>query len=224
MLQDAPAGTVTTVEQTARDMISISDNTAADHLLALLGRQTVQAQLRQWSEHANLDTPFLSTRELGILKYVDYPTLADHYLRLPPTQREAYLTTTIDQIPLSEIQPAPEPRDIDTIEWNASASDVCQAFRHLSQLSQQPGLAPLSQVLALNHGGIQLDPATWTTVWFKGGSEPGVLALAYLARTRSGRTFVVAVLTENPQHALNQQIATLQLVPMIQGAFRLLNQ
>jgi beta-lactamase class A len=221
VLQDAPAGTTITVEQTAREMISISDNTAADHLLALVGRSAVQAQLRQWSQHAKLDTPFLSTRELAILKYVDYPTLAAHYLRLSPTQREAYLNTTIDQIPLSQIRLAGEPREVDTIEWNASATDLCQAFGHLSQLSQQAGLAPLGQLFELNSGGIQLDPATWSTVWFKGGSEPGVLALGYLARTRSGRTFVVAALAENPQHALNQ-VSTLQLVTLIRGAFKLL--
>ena len=62
-LQDVPAGTRVSVRQTALQMISISDNTAADMLIHLVGRSAVQAQDRQWSAHAALNVPFLTTRE-----------------------------------------------------------------------------------------------------------------------------------------------------------------
>ena len=74
-LQDDPAGTRVSVRQTALQMISISDNTAADMLIDLVGRSAVQAQDRQWSAHAALNVPFLTTRELFLLKYV-HPALA----------------------------------------------------------------------------------------------------------------------------------------------------
>jgi Beta-lactamase enzyme family/ORF 12 gene product N-terminal len=67
-LQYVPAGTRVPVQQTAAKMISISDNTAADMLIDLVGRSTVQAQDRQWSDHAALNVPFLTTRELILLK------------------------------------------------------------------------------------------------------------------------------------------------------------
>jgi len=49
--------------QIAAERVS-SDNTAADMLIHLVGRSAVQAQDRQWSDHAALNVPFLTTREL----------------------------------------------------------------------------------------------------------------------------------------------------------------
>jgi beta-lactamase class A len=84
-LQDVPAGTRIPVRQTAAKMISISDNTAADMLIHLVGRPAVQAQDRQWSGYAGLNVPFLTTRELFLLKI--HPALASRYLSLAPGER-----------------------------------------------------------------------------------------------------------------------------------------
>lgn len=67
-MQDDPDGTQISVLDTAAKMISISDNTAANMLINLVGRSAVQAQDRQWSDHAALNVPFLTTREAFILK------------------------------------------------------------------------------------------------------------------------------------------------------------
>jgi hypothetical protein len=48
---------------TAAMMIAISDNTAADMLIQLVGRSAVEAPDRQWSDHADLNVPFLTARE-----------------------------------------------------------------------------------------------------------------------------------------------------------------
>jgi beta-lactamase class A len=50
-------GTQISVLDTAAKMISISDNTAADMLINLVGRSAVEAQDRQWSDHAALNVP-----------------------------------------------------------------------------------------------------------------------------------------------------------------------
>jgi hypothetical protein len=57
-------------------------------------------------------------------------------------------------------------------------------------------------VLSLQTFGIPLDRSTWPTLWYKGGSEPGVLAVGWLATDRYGRTFVVEAMTENPDAVL----------------------
>jgi len=59
-------------------------------------------------------------------------------------------------------------------------------------------------------------------VWFKGGSEPGVLSLGYLARDNLGRTFVVVVMIDNPTSAFNERATALQLLSLVAGAFDLL--
>ncbi|HEY6314676.1 MAG TPA: serine hydrolase [Streptosporangiaceae bacterium] len=223
-LQYVPAGTRVPVWQTATQMISISDNTAADMLIHLVGRSAVQAQDRQWSAHAALNVPFLTTRELFLLKYVD-PGLADQYLRLAPGQRAAFLASAVDSLPLSQAQlqnlPYALPADIDTLEWFASPNDICRAFAGLQQLAAQPALAQLGSVLSANNGGIGLDPAQWPTIWFKGGSEPGVLTLGYLGTNNKGQTFVVVAMLSDPAAVLSSSAVT-GLLAIVQGAFELL--
>ena len=76
-------------------------------------------------------------------------------------------------------------------------------------------------MLSTNNGGIGLSATAWPTIWFKGGSEPGVLTLAFLARDRTGRTDVVVALTENPAKPLGPT-AIGDLLAVVRGAFGLL--
>ncbi len=222
-LQYSPAGTQVTAEETADKMISISDNTAADMLINLVGRSAVEAQVRRWSSSSSaaLDNPFLTTRELFLLHYYDYPELADGYLGIDRHKRAAYLSSAVDPLPLSQIQDSTQPRDIDSLEWFASADDVCRALSGLSALSKKPDLSPVATALSISDGGIDLDTASWPTVWFKGGSEPGVATVGYLARDSRGRTFVVTALTSNPSLRLDGA-STFELQALIRSAFNLL--
>jgi beta-lactamase class A len=222
-LQYDPAGTRVPVRQTATQMISMSDNTAADMLIHLVGRSAVQAQDRQWSAHAALNVPFLTTRELFLLKYA-HPALAVQYLRLTPGQRAAFLASSVDPLPLSQAQvqnaATAAPADIDTLEWFASPDDICRAFAGLQQLAARPRLAPLGSILSANNGGLGLDPARWPTAWFKGGSEPGVATVGYLATNSKGQTFVVVAMLSNPAAALSPSTPA-GLLAIARGAFEL---
>ena len=109
----------------------------------------------------------------------------------------------------------------DRLEYFASASDLCRAYTSLAALARQPGLAPIGRVLSLNDDGLQLDPAQWQTTWFKGGSEPGVLTLAYLATTRTGQSYAVTVLAENPSQPIDEATAIPAVLLAIKGAFTL---
>jgi Beta-lactamase enzyme family len=208
-LQDVPAGTRVPVRQTAAKMISLSDNTAADMLMHLVGRPAVQAQDRQWSDHAALNVPFLTPREDLLLHLVDYPALANRYLSLAPGRRAAFLTSSVDPLPLTPAQAQglalawTGPRDIDTIGTFASPDDICRAFAGLQQLAAQPALAPIGPILSAGNGGIGLDPAQWPAIWFKGGDAPGVLTLGYLATNSNGQTVVVAEMLSDPAAALS---------------------
>jgi len=223
-LQYDPAGTRVSVRQAAAKMISISDNTAADMLIRLAGRAAVQAQVRRWSAHAALDVPFLTTREMFLLKDAGYPALADRYLRLDPALRAAFLASRVDPLPLSRLAPRgwTQPRDIATIEWFASPDDLCRAFAGLRQLASQPGLAPVGAVMSANNGGIGLGRPHWPVVWYKGGDEPGVLTGGYLATNSKGQTFVVVAMLENPSAWLYPS-ASIGLQAVISSAFETLS-
>jgi len=225
-LQDVPAGTRVPVQQTAAKMISLSDNTAADMLMHLVGRSAVQAQDRQWSDHAALNVPFLTPREFFVLLLADYPALANRYLSLAPNRRAAFLASSVDPLPLTPAQAQSlalawtGPRDIDTIETFASPDDICRAFAGLQQLAAQPAVAPIGPILSADNGGIGLDPAQWPTVWFKGGNQPGVATLGYLATNSKGQTFVVVAMLSNPAAELPPS-ALPGLAAIAQAAFQL---
>jgi beta-lactamase class A len=221
-LQTMVDGSRITVEQAAIRMISVSDNTAADILLKLVGRTAVEAQVRKWSSHPSLDIPFLTVSEAFALKYANYPAMEKHYLAFNAAQRAAFLTSTVDAVPQSAEQSAATPRAVDSIEWFASAQDLCRAFAGLRGLQTQPGLSLLSTVLSTNNGGIGLPATAWPRIWFKGGSENGVLTLGYLGRDAKGNTYVVIALTSNRTQDLGKA-ATVQLVGVVSGAFLLLH-
>jgi len=226
-LQKEPDGTRVSVRQAADDMISLSDNTAANMLTALVGRTAVeQAAAASGMADPGLDVPFLTTRELFVLKLIDWPRLADSYLARSAAGRRAMLTSTIDRVPYSTLTAAnpaawTAPRDIDSLEWFASPTDICHVYASLATLARQPGLAPVATALQINNGGIGLGPNRWGPVWFKGGSEPGVLTLNYLATTRGGQSYVVSILAENPAAPIAQTAASLTLLSAIKGAFEL---
>jgi beta-lactamase class A len=224
-LQNEPDGTQISVQDTAAKMISISDNTAANMLINLVGRPAVEAALTTTGmADPALDRPFLTTRELFILKLDQWPALAKRYIAANQAGRQALLASTVDPAALPAVAAAQSwttPRDINSLEWFASADDICRAYTSLAALARRPGLSPIGQVLSLNDGGLQLDPVQWKTTWFKGGSEPGVLTLTYLATTQTGQSYVVTVLAENPSQPINENTAAPVLLSAIKGAFTL---
>lgn len=223
-LQVQPTGSYYTVGQLADIMIPNSDNTAADRLAALAGRSAIEAQVATTSKHASLDTPFLRTRELFVLKYAGYPKYADAYLALPASQRAAYLSRVVDRVPLSQVDLAAAslatPRDIGSVEWFASPSDICSLYAQLYADATVPALAPVSTALSYNDGSLGLSRATWPLVWFKGGSETGVLTLSYLARRSDGTVAVVVLQLSDPKGPIAPEV-TLKALADVHAAFGL---
>jgi hypothetical protein len=221
VLENDPAGTELTLREYADFMISISDNTAADHLIRFLGRDAVQAQLfRFGNRSAERDIPFLTTRELFALRSVDYPALADSYLADPRAQRAAELAA-LDQIPLSQLSGWTQPEMIDQIEWFASPEDMCRTYAGLWRENAEPEMSGIGGALSVNDGGIGLDPARYPLVWFKGGSEPGVLTLNYLARASDGQIIVSSLMLANPGSAFDETAAAEEGLALARGGILL---
>jgi hypothetical protein len=223
VLQYEPDGTRISVRDTATRMISISDNTASDMLISLVGRPAVEAALSATGmAHPALDRPFLTSREALILELEQWPALARRYRAADEADRRALLAGTVDRLPLPD---AAAMRDLGTHltapGWVASAGDICRAYASLADLARSPGLSPIGRVLALNDLGVDLDPAQWRTTWFKGGTAPGAGALAYLATTRAGQSYVVVVLLQDPSPPNDGGKANAVILSAIKGAFDL---
>jgi len=192
--QNEPPGTKHSLATLAERMISISDNTAADHLLYTIGRKAVEAAVRA-TRHARpaLDTPFLSTRELFLMKLGPAAEL-ERYLKLPEARRRDHLDKTLaGKAPSIDIAGAwKTARRIDQLEWFASSDDLCRVMATLWTRAQAPRAAPLLDVLAKNPG-LPIDTKVWPYVGFKGGSEPGVVNMTYLLRRDDNQWFVITL-------------------------------
>ncbi|GAA0911106.1 hypothetical protein GCM10009557_85460 [Virgisporangium ochraceum] len=221
VLQNEPAGTTLPLSRYAELMISISDNTATDHLMHRLGRAAVERQLVTFGhDDPRSTTPLLTTREFFALKLLGYPTLATVYAALPRAVRPLVLPA-IGRLPLDDVQPWTTPRALDTVEWFGSPSDVCDAYAGLQRQAARPGGEPVARALSRNDGGIALDRERYPEIWFKGGSEVGVLDLTYRVRTSGGRVLVTSVMLSDPSAPLPDAAVIPEAQALIRGALAL---
>jgi hypothetical protein len=208
-MQDEAAGTTHPLSQFATQMISISDNTAADHLLHRLGRENVEANLGKMGlADPARDVPWIGARDLFVLKATRYAALADAYLAADAAGRRKLLDGEVagSSISIADLADWNSPRHIDTLEWFASTADLCAAMFALRELSAQPGLGSVSDILAVNPG-ITVDRVSWSYVGFKGGSEPGVLQLTWLLRRADNRWFVLSLTLNDPAKLIDDASA-----------------
>lgn len=188
---DVPDGGTMTVRDLALQMISVSDNTATDHLIDLVGRDAVEAMLGAFGHHDPAVTlPLLTTREMSVLK--TDTELLDRYAAADEATRRELLASEVADAPTpGDTDVWTEPRAVFEVEWFATPNDLCRALAGLQALSAQPGLEPIGEIMSANPG-VVVDPSVVTTSWFKGGSEPGVLVGAWLAQRPDGTWFVSA--------------------------------
>jgi len=172
VLLNWPDKTSLTLATLANEMISISDNTAADALLAITGREAVE-------KLAPRNQPFLSTREAFILKSNAQSALRTKYQAADAAGRRALLAE-VDKASLPDVSEfTGEPLHTD-IEWFFTTTELCNLAGQVADLPAMHinlGLAKRSD---------------WSQIAFKGGSEPGVLNLTTATTGKNGHRYCVA--------------------------------
>ncbi|MBI0476730.1 serine hydrolase [Sphingomonas sp. MA1305] len=183
ILQGWPRGTPVTLQTLATLMIAISDNTATDTLIGVLGRREVDAMAARFGGAG----PVLTTREAFAIK-AD-PALTAAWTGADAAARRALLTAQAARIAGERIDAmmfSSGPVANDAVEWFAAPRDMARLLAHLRDAGPV-----VRAILAVNPG---IDPTTaarFRYVGFKGGSEPGVIALNLLAETQDGRWYAV---------------------------------
>jgi hypothetical protein len=207
VMQDQPDGKAFPVREFAAKMISISDNTATDHLLHRVGRENVERFMAARCDDPGRNRPFLSTRELFVLKLNPASGVAERYMAADEGGRRAMLgpdgEVTKGTPSLAAAAFWSAPRFIDRLEWFATPRDLARTMASLHALMADPAQAPLREVLSINPG-LPIDKARWTYAGYKGGSEPGVLNLTWLLERRDGRTFVLTLGVNDPKRAVKE--------------------
>lgn len=182
MLQEWPVGSPITLHTLASLMISISDNTATNALLDVVGRERIEA-------YTMLNHPFLTTREAFILKDPANSSLLGEYRQGDVEQRRSVLEK-LEQLELPSPSIFAEPVALD-VEWFFSVSELAGLMAYVQDLpmmSINPGIA---------------SPASWQHIAYKGGSEPGVLNLTTRLVSSSGANYFVSA-TWNHDEVLDE--------------------
>ena len=179
-----PDQTPLTLATLANQMISISDNTAADGLLAIAGREAVE-------KLAPRNQPFLSTREAFILKSKAQAALLATYQAADASGRRALLAE-VDKAALPDVSEFTDVPLHTEIEWFFTTTELCGLMGQIADLPAMdinPGVANRSD---------------WTQIAFKGGSEPGVLNLTTGTTGKNGHRYCVAA-TWNDTASLDEK-------------------
>lgn len=183
ILQIWPDKAPLTLQTLATLMIALSDNTATDAIIQILGREAIETLSER-------NRPFLTTREAFVLKNPDNQALLQQYRR-GDTQKKKQV--------LLEAQSASLP-DVALFEGNPIATDVEWFFssRELCRLMEAVADLPLMSV----NSGVA-NASDWKSVAFKGGSEPGVFNLTTRLAAADGTTYCVVV-TQNNTVPINE--------------------
>ena len=196
-LQSWPAGTPVTLATLAALMISMSDNTAADHLIAHLGRASVEAV-----SPARV-RPFLSTMEMFRIKWGMTEKDRRAYVAASPEER-ARILKGLGPADRAAIIPQTTPLLIDCVEWLMSTRELCQVVFELRD----------SPYIAINPGLVA--GTQWSLAGYKGGSEPGVLNYTHVLRKdATGPVYAVSATINNQNVEVNTQAFTLLVSRLI---------
>lgn len=193
-----PLGSPVTLHTLALKMISVSDNTATDHLLHLLGRKRIERQMAVMG-HGDpaINRPLLSTREMTALRDRARGLPGKQYRQLDESARRALLKE------LTSGLPDYDKLDFDTgayplAEWYASPLDMAAALGWI-QHHTRDGLPahPLRAILTVDPK-LTHDAQVWPFVGFKGGSEDQLLAGNWLLQNRNGHWYTLHLYCNNP--------------------------
>lgn len=204
ILHDWPSGAPLTLHTAATVLLALSDNTAADLLLRVIGRDRVEAIAGGLSPDGTAGgRPFLSTR--GLFALVGGP---DERRRAWLAADEAARRTLLAD---AEAEPLVELAQVtgawpDDFDWTWSAADVLAI---LDRLRMQLGPIPAARsLLTINRG---LGIGDWPFWGFKGGSSAGRMAFAVLLEHEGGEWFGIALANNTAPEALRPE-AIVQLV------------
>jgi beta-lactamase class A len=186
LLQTWYEGALLTLQSLATLMISISDNTATDALIRIVGRESIESL-------ADRNRPFLTTQEFFTLKDPQNAALLQRYREGNEAQRRQVLAE-VAELPLPHPSIfAGEPLAID-VEWFFTPRELCTLMQQVADL-------PL---MSVNPSGL-VTSNDWSKVSYKGGSEPGVINLTTWLQAKNGKTYCVVATWNNPEAALAEE-------------------
>jgi len=215
VMQNEEAGTKFSLARFADRMIALNDHTAADHLFHRLTRDRIERAAKAHCEAPI--APFLSTREHFQLRLPPDRELLGTFAEADEATRRTLLTDKVAAVPLSlgEQNLWDAPLLLQEVGWHASAWDMASTLASLqlaasrwdaASLSANVDAKPTNPISApfTKFSAVRLNRAHWTSAWYIGGGEPGVLSMNWLLTRNDGRLYALSITWNNPKDVLEE--------------------
>lgn len=184
VLLDWPNGTPLTLATYAAEMISVSDNTAADALVRIVG----PASLRSYTFG---NEPFLTTREMATLKSTVGDDVRPAFSAATTASARAMILRRVDALPAPTVSQLLD-KPVLPIEWHYSVRELCRLMSRVAGL-------PL---MSINPG--TGDPALFRRIAFKGGSDIGIINLTTMMTTKRDTRICFSATENDPAHSVDE--------------------
>ena len=185
----------------AAKMIALSDNTATDHLIHLLGREKVEARFAATGHSTpERNMPLLLTRELFYLKLAASEDELADYVAADSAGRRVILDAMTVDLELADPNRLAIPTAIDSVEWFASAADLCGVMAALHRAGEND---PVVREILAASSGAAVNPNLWPFVGYKGGNEAGVASGVWLLERSDGRIFTISAIMNDPNAVID---------------------
>lgn len=199
------AGTTVSLYDLAEKMISASDNSATDILIRTLGRERIEAMLPVIGiRDPKGMQPFFGPLELFKLKG---SPLGARWAGLDMAARRALLDGPVRAMPNDAIARDlfvdRKPVLIDQLEWFASPADMIRVMDWLRRHSETGPASRVRAILSKNSGVGVGAAGRWKYLGYKGGSEPGVIAMTFLAQAKDGGWYALSASWNDPKAAVD---------------------
>jgi len=178
VLFDWANGMPVTFEALAGFMISVSDNTATDAVMDIVGRENAE-------RYTGRNRPLLSTHDFYFFKDLRHRDWLDRYRRAGLAERRA-IVGQVAKMPLdlANYEEPNGPYALD-LEWFFTNRELCGIVAQIADLDIM-GIATFSA-----------NRSDWARIAFKGGSEPGVISTTFGLAAKDGRTYCVSASWNN---------------------------
>ncbi|MFC8228987.1 Cpe/LpqF family protein [Streptomyces sp. NPDC057287] len=183
-MQELPDGARVPVRETAYKMIAMSDNTAADLIQDLLGRDAVERAVVQGGHSdPSLLRPFLTSHELFEIGW-GAPEVRAEWVAADEAGRRRLLERITGPMTVrgSDLGPAVHHLGLD---WHMSAWDVARVLGALAEDGAEDASGAVDGILTA-YPGVPIDTDRWPRAVFKGGSCPGVMMFCWLLEDPDG--------------------------------------
>lgn len=202
--QNWPDGSPVTLHTLATLMISISDNSATDTLIRIIGQDRLAKIVHAAGHHKPEEMrPFLMTRQSSALKMPIHANRRARFLAADPVERENLLADFDRALTLDSLDSrilTSKPNFIDQLGWFATPADIVRLLAYLHRNAS----AETRSLLAINPGIGEDAAGKWSYFGYKGGSEPGVLSYNFLLRSKTNKSYAVSVNWNNKEDSLQE--------------------